>query len=73
MTAIRILTTSHADLIPASATGREQVARRENPPKNTISNVEVGKLIGSQVFSRESVSKGLLREMTLRIFRKKST
>jgi hypothetical protein len=71
MTANRILTADHADLVPASPSGREQVARRENPPKNTISNAEISNLIGPDALSESAVAKGLLREIALRISGKK--
>jgi hypothetical protein len=73
MTANRILNANDADLVPASATGREQVARRETPPKNTISNTEISRLIGPDAFSKESVTKGFLRDIALRIPVKKAT
>jgi predicted kinase len=70
MTANRILTVEHVDLVPASAAGREQVARRESPPKNTISNAEIGELIGPEAISRDTVAKGSLRDIALQISRK---
>jgi hypothetical protein len=71
MTASRILTTKHADLVPASDAGREKLAQRESTPKNTVSSTEITKLIGRRKISSEALDAGLLRDIALRISKRR--
>ena len=71
MTASRILTTDHEHLVPASKAGREKLAQREGTPKNTVSSKEITKLIGRRKSSTEVLDTALLRDIALRISKRR--
>ena len=67
MTAHRILTTELKDIVPRSNGERTALPVREQPPKNTISNEAINKLIGVPNISSEVVASGLLPLIAIRI------
>jgi hypothetical protein len=67
MTAHRILTTKMKDIVPRSSGERTTLPVREHPPKNTISNEAIARLIGVPNISSDLVGSGLLPDIAIRI------